>query len=89
MNAEKLATMIETLDWRIEDALRDMARMAEALQRRADEALTCTRAALEGQPTSTAWVEFLEGNLRDARAAKERLDRLVEQKRMLQSLTKP
>jgi hypothetical protein len=76
------------LDWMIADAKRELAAAAKAMARRAAEAVDNADAMLADQPCSLTWVEFAESDLRTAREAKDRLNRLIEQQKMLQFVAK-
>ena len=85
---EKIASELQTADWQIQDVLRELRQAAVQMQRRANEALELTEAALNGNPTSLSWVEFAAGDLRNAAEAKVRFEKLVERRKLLQHLTK-
>lgn len=81
--------VIEEQGWlheQIQDALKDMQKCAQQLERRAQEAIACTGAAIEGRPTSTSWIVFLEGDTRRIREAKGRLEQLIDKKRLVDHL---
>ena len=80
---EKIEKRLEVLDWEIEDAKRDLAKAAEAMLRRATEAVSQNEALLADKPCSTMWVNFAEGDLREARDAKAKLEVLIEKKKLL------
>ena len=80
---EKIEKRLEVLDWEIEDAKRDLAKAAEAMLRRATEAVSQNEALLADQPCSTMWVNFAEGDLREARDAKAKLEALIQKKKLL------
>ena len=80
---EKIEKRLEVLDWEIEDAKRDLAKAAEAMLRRATEAVSQNEALLADKPCSTMWVNFAEGDLREARDAKAKLEALIEKKKLL------
>lgn len=86
--AEKIASELQNMEWQIQDALRELRQAAEQMQRRANEALEMTEAAVNGKPTSLAWVEFAAGDLRTVVEAKVRLEKLVDRQKLLQHLAK-
>jgi dihydrodipicolinate synthase/N-acetylneuraminate lyase len=81
---EALAAQLERLTWTIEDAKKDLAKAAQAMARRAADAVQSTNDMLAGKPTSMMWVEFAQGDLRTAREANDRLNQLIEQQKLLQ-----
>jgi hypothetical protein len=83
-----LTQYIETLNWMIADAKRDMAEAARTMARRAAEATQDADALLADGPCSLSWVEFAESDLRNAREAKNRLKNLIEQHKLLTRLAK-
>ena len=85
---QALAMQLERLTWTIEDAKKDLAKAAQAMARRAADAVQSTEAMLAGQPTSMMWVEFSQGDLRTAREANDRLNQLIEQQKLLQYIAK-
>ena len=80
---QKIEERLKVLDWEIEDAKRGLAKAAEAMLRRATEAVYQNEALLADKPCSTMWVNFAEGDLREARDAKAKLESLIEKKKLL------
>ena len=80
---QKIEERLQVLDWEIEDAKRGLAKAAEAMLRRATEAVSQNEALLADQPCSTMWVNFAEGDLREARDAKAKLEALIQKKKLL------
>ena len=80
---QKIEERLKVLNWEIEDAKRGLAKAAEAMLRRATEAVSQNEALLADQPCSTMWVNFAEGDLREARDAKAKLEVLIEKKKLL------
>ena len=79
---------LEQLSWMIHDAKRELAEAAQQMARRAAEGVKDTEALKADAPCSLTWVEFAEGDLRQAREAKLQLTRLLEQETLLQSVLK-
>jgi hypothetical protein len=76
------------LEWMIADAKRELAKAAEYMARRAEEAMADSKNLLADEPCSLSWVEFAEGDLRAAREAKARLRGLLDQQKMLQYIAR-
>ena len=86
--AEKINDHLGRLEWMIADAKRDLVKAAEALAHRGMNAVKECEAMMADEPCSLMWVEFAEGELRNAREAKARLNGLIEQQHMLKFLAK-
>lgn len=84
----KINEQLQRLDWMIADAKRDLKRAAEHMRRRGEAAVEECEALTNDQPCNLMWVEFAESDLRNARAAKAKLDHLVEQQQLLQYLVR-
>ena len=79
-----IAQHLASLEWMIEDAKKELAKAAEYMVRRAEEAVADSQKMLADEPCSLSWVEFAEGDLRAAREAKARLRGLLDQQKVLQ-----
>lgn len=86
IHEDRIQGQLETLEWQIEDARKDIRKTAEALMARAREADEATMALVNNAPTTLGWVDFLEGDIRRAREARERHERLIETKKLLTHL---
>ena len=84
---ERIAERLQTLEWQITDARWVLKQAADAMMRRATEATASCEALMKNEPCSLVWTEFAEGDLRKAKEARERLERLIETQRVLKSLT--
>lgn len=76
------------LEWMIPDAKRRLASAAQSMLRRAQGAVADADAMIADQPCSLTWVDFAEGDLREAREAKAELQKLCEQQKLLQYIAK-
>lgn len=74
------------IDDAIADAKRQVARAADTMLRRAQEAVQDATAMLNDQPCTLSWINFAAGDLRDAQEAKAELAALYTQRKMLQHL---
>ena len=74
------------LDWMIPDAKRDLMKAAEAMARRAVNAVKECEAMMAEEPCSLGWVDFAGGDVRDACEAKAKLNSLYERQRLLKYL---
>lgn len=80
---QKLEDSSRMLAFQIEDAQIDLAKAADAIARRGDEAKANCQAMLKKEPTSTMWVAFLAGDVERAKEALARLERLIEQQKLV------
>jgi hypothetical protein len=79
---EERLMMLETLF--IPDAKKRLARAADAMLRRAQESVKDSQAMLADEPCFINWMDFAEGELREAKEAKANLVQLLEESRKLQ-----
>lgn len=82
--AGAVAGELKRVGWQIEDAKQRLAKAAQSMLRRAQEATDDCRRMVAGEPCSLSWVEFAEGDLRQARDAKASLSELNNQKAILE-----
>ena len=83
-----VVTQLNRLEWMIEDAKKRVAKATEKMLWRAQRATEESTAMLNGQPYSLSWMESAESDLRDAKEAKAEIEKLYEQRTMLEYFIK-
>lgn len=80
---EAIREHFRRLEWMIPDTKRRLAKAADQMLWRAQKAVEDSKAMLADEPCTMNWMEFAEGDLREAKEAKAELTKLYEQQRML------
>jgi hypothetical protein len=80
---EAIREQLRRLEWMIPDAKRRLAKAADQMLWRAQKAVEDSKAMLADEGCTLNWMEFAEGDLREAKEAKAELTKLYEQQRLL------
>lgn len=80
---QAIREQLRRLEWMIPDAKRRLAKAADQILWRAQRAVEDSQAMLADTPCTMNWMEFAEGDVREAKEAKTELTKLYEQQRML------
>ena len=84
--AQAIQSQLKRLEYQISDTKQRIAKAADQMLWRANQAVADATAMLNDEPCSLSWPEFAEGDLREAKEAKAELAKLHEQQGMLQYL---
>ena len=80
---QAIREQLRRLEWMIPDTKRRLAKAADQMLWRSQKAVEDSKAMLADEPCTMNWMEFAEGDLREAKEAKAELTKLYEQQRML------
>lgn len=83
---EAIQNQLDTLSWMIPDAKRQVAKAAQQMLWRANQAVEQVNAMLNDQPSDQSWAKFAARDLHEAQEAQLNLQKLYEQQKLLQYL---